>query len=86
MLGYINRDIAEDLAPKIDENRLGVICFASDVTGGDADCYIGVNLLLVVGPIDAPDAELYALAAETFGIKIRKAQLPKPRKPRKADA
>lgn len=80
LLGYINRDIAEDLSPKIDEGRLGGICFAQAVTGG-GDRTTGVNLLLVVADISTPDAELYAMTSDELGMKLRKTEPPRPRKP-----
>ncbi len=80
LLGYINRDIAEDLSPKIDDGRLGGICIASDITGG-GERTTGVNLLLVVGPIETPDDDFYDLAASELDVKIRLARTPKPRDP-----
>lgn len=48
-LGYINKSLASELAPKMDKG-MRIACFVTAVTGGDDDKSYGCNIKLILDP------------------------------------
>ena len=70
LVGYIDKECAKELAPLIDRNEIGGLCYASDITG-DYDTEIGISLLLVIGDVSTLSGDLEAFASEILDVPLR---------------